>query len=237
MVTQSDMITLAVPLLFQLSVSLVCLAESRMLCRTVISQPDEVTAFTAARATILPCNVTHRCPNIASPIRWFVFRRDHHEEIHVQLRKYSMDGRDLTIHSPQTNDSGVYYCSTAMSSTTTVVVPSIGNGTRLVVREKPNTTTMTALLWTLFAVLALYSLLILSLLICKKTRREIFRSKRRNTPEKRGSTRRLHFHAVVQELYGKGNLRSAGQNTAHSHHGRFENPHAYSPDEDVYQNM
>ncbi|KAJ8344927.1 hypothetical protein SKAU_G00291200 [Synaphobranchus kaupii] len=229
------MVTLAVLLILQLSVSLIYLTESEPTpCRAVISQPDEVATLTSAQDTTLPCLITQPC---LSKVRWFVFRHKSHQEIRAQPLKYSPSSRALTIHSPQANDSGVYYCSSVPLDSSRKGAPSIGNGTRLVVRESSNTTIKTALLWTLLVVLTLYSLLILTLLILK-ARREIFRRKRRNTLDKSGSTRKLHFRAVVQELYGKRNLRSTEHTTrTYSHNSKVEHPHAYAPDEDVYQNI
>ncbi|KAG9328998.1 hypothetical protein JZ751_008487 [Albula glossodonta] len=132
------------------------------------------------------------------------------------------------------------------------------------------------LLWSLFSILALYSSLILILLICKKAGCEscLYRVKRSSSRTVRsfsqlhlfnpaeyllnisapscvrlceishccvgnGSTRRLRFHAVVQELYRKRNLHRVSQRTSspHTHQREVENPHSHSPDEDVYQNM
>ncbi|KAJ8253858.1 hypothetical protein COCON_G00204700 [Conger conger] len=226
-----------ISLLFQLSFTLIYMKESLgEACKGLINQTEEVPAFTTVQAITLHCPIPDLCRNSAkSTTHWFVFRNASHQEISARGPKYSIDDKDLTIHSPQTNDSGVYYCGVVLSSKKA----SIGTGTRLVVREKRDTTTQTALLWTLFAVLALYSLLILVLLLSKKTRREIFRSERTSTTDKRGSARRLQFRAVVQELYKRRNLRGTGQNTTqtYSPHSNVERPHAYLPDEDVYQNM
>ncbi|KAJ8251154.1 hypothetical protein GJAV_G00217900 [Gymnothorax javanicus] len=210
------MVTLDVSLLFLLAIALMCLTESRSVpCRAEINQLEEVRVQTSARTTTLPCYITHRCRSGTPYVRWFVFGRDAHRKIQTQTAKYSMNGQNLTIHFLRANDSGVYYCAVFSSK----IVPSIGNGTRLVVRGRPNnTTTKQALLWTLFAVLAVYSALILMLLVSKKARREIFRSKRSST--ERGSTRRQHFHAVVQELYSQGNLPSTGRNSNYANQRR-----------------
>ena len=102
----------------------------------VISQPKEVTVVPLVQDTTLPCSVTHLCRGSApgGTFRWFVFRHASHQEIHAQDPKYSTGHEGLTIHSPRTNDSGVYYCSLVPRSS--AVRPSIGPGTRLVVRGK-----------------------------------------------------------------------------------------------------
>ncbi|KAJ8383973.1 hypothetical protein AAFF_G00212170 [Aldrovandia affinis] len=122
---------------------------------------------------------------------------------------------------PGETSSSTPPCPTTAESTTAPPAsgqqgaPSIGSGTRLVVRESQGSILKHALLWSLVAILALYSLLILALLVSRKIGREthISRRERRNESRKNGSARRRHFRAVVQELYGKRNMCSAGQNT------------------------
>ncbi|KAG7459373.1 hypothetical protein MATL_G00210020 [Megalops atlanticus] len=252
--------SLAVLVLLQLSLSLICMAVHQAnVCRATISQPSEMTAHIGVESAVLPCTITPACSKADTHSHWFVFRQDSHHHLNIQLPKYSIHEGNLSIHSVQANDSGVYYCAATLTASNQQVAPSIGSGTRLVVRENPSTIDGQALLWSLFAIAALYSLIVLILLIYKKVSPRWglhvggiqmnfihgFRwgmshgRKRKDSSRKPTSTRRAHFRAVVQELYGKRTLPHADRNTDHQHCDRnqFEHPHTQSPDEDVYQNV
>ncbi|XP_036407923.1 uncharacterized protein si:ch211-139g16.8 [Megalops cyprinoides] len=233
--------SLAVLVLLQLSLSLICMAVRQAdVCRATISQLSEMTAQIGAESAVLPCTITPTCSKADTHSHWFVFRQDSHHHLSIQLPKYSIHEGNLSIHSVQANDSGVYYCAATLKTSNQQVAPSIGSGTRLVVRENPSTINGQALLWSLFAIAAVYSLIVLILLIYKKTRWGMSHGrKRKDSSRKPTSTRRAHFRAVLQELYGKRSLPHADRNTNHQRcdKNQFEHPHTQSPDEDVYQNM
>ncbi|MCJ8739352.1 hypothetical protein PDJAM_G00046160 [Pangasius djambal] len=116
---------------------------------------------------------------------------------------------------------------------------AIGTGTTLTVKENDYNAGQ-VLLITLVVLLSLYSLIILTLFICIKTGRAmLLKRKQSQSQEKGDSTRRVHFRAVVQELYSKRNLRRNKKNTSTdiSHENKVEEPQSHTVREDIYQNL
>ncbi|CAB1342297.1 unnamed protein product [Coregonus sp. 'balchen'] len=193
-------------------------------CLQVLSlhQPDEVIWRIGGQTASLPCNITYDT-NMEIDLIWFVFKEDAHHSVDLmtQQHKYSLERNALNINSLQANDSGVYHCAALFKNVVCSGAQEIGQGTTLVVREWGMQMTWHVLLWLLFVLLALYSLAVLILIICKKK-----------------NTVRVQFGAVVQELYGKRNLQSNKKNPNHSGpaQNKVESPHSNHP-EDIYQNQ
>uniref|UniRef100_A0A674D1Q9 Ig-like domain-containing protein n=1 Tax=Salmo trutta TaxID=8032 RepID=A0A674D1Q9_SALTR len=144
--------------------------------------------------TSLPCNIAYDI-NRKIDVLWFVFKQDAHHSVNLmtQQHKYSLERNSLNINSLQANDSGVYHCAAVFRDVVCSGAQEIGQGTTLVVRGKSIELNRTLVIYhcdvtNLFAVR--------SLLQKNKVR--------------------VQFGAVVQELYGKRNLRSNKKKPNHS---------------------
>ncbi|XP_041942062.1 uncharacterized protein si:ch211-139g16.8 isoform X2 [Alosa sapidissima] len=189
----------------------------------------------------IPCDVSvTQCPG-GVDFSWHVFRKSSYEWLNLDAgsSKFSvLNEGALEVKSFHVVDSGIYHCGVEYHRTGKQI---IGNGTVVTVTALSHQIRQ-ALLWFLFAVLALYSLIVLTLLILKMTGRDIpiLRGKCGNiNGSKNNSTRRRHFRAVVQELYSKRNLHSSPKppGLPQSADSQFENPHTPTQDDDIYQNM
>ncbi|XP_036794826.1 immunoglobulin superfamily member 6-like isoform X2 [Oncorhynchus mykiss] len=187
-----------------------------------LHQPDDIIWRIGGQSASLPCNIAYDT-NRNIDFLWFVFKQDAHHSVDLitQQHKYSLERNSLNINSLQANDSGVYHCAALFRDVVCSGAQEIGQGTTLVVRERGVQMAWHVLLWLLFVLLVLYSLAILILIIRKKKNKV-----------------RVQFGAVVQELYGKRNLRSNKKNPNHSGpaQNKVESPHSNHP-EDIYQNQ
>ncbi|XP_052375385.1 immunoglobulin superfamily member 6 isoform X2 [Oncorhynchus keta] len=159
----------------------------------------------------------------------------HSVDLMTQQHKYSLERNSLNINSLQANDSGVYHCAALFRDVVCSGAQEIGQGTTLVVRERGVQMAWQVLL---FVLLALYSLAILILIIRKKTGKDIAVCRGTQKSDIQKNKVRVQFGAVVQELYGKRNLRSNKKNPNHSGpaQNKVESPHSNHP-EDIYQNQ
>ncbi|XP_029626713.1 immunoglobulin superfamily member 6-like isoform X1 [Salmo trutta] len=204
-----------------------------------LHQPDEIIWRIGGQSASLPCNIAYDT-NRKMDVLWFVFKQDAHHSVDLmtQQHKYSLERNSLNINSLQANDSGVYHCAAVFRDVVCSGAQEIGQGTTLVVRERGMQMVWHVLLWLLFVLLVLYSLAILILIIRKKTGKDIAVSRGTEKGDFQKNKVRVQFGAVVQELYGKRNLRSNKKNPNHSGpaQNKVESPHSNHP-EDIYQNQ
>ncbi|KAK3552844.1 hypothetical protein QTP86_022539 [Hemibagrus guttatus] len=173
-------------------------------------------------------------------VQWYVFRKDsyHQLDINNQPARYRLEGTGLHISLLSKHDDGVYYCAASYKGLANSGAQDIGSGTTLTVKDN-DYSTWQVLLLTLVVLLSLYSLTILTLFICMKTGRvKLFQGRQRQSQGKGDSTR-VHFGAVVQELYSKRNLRRNKKNTSTevAQENKVENPQPHTRTDDIYQNM
>ncbi|XP_036794824.1 immunoglobulin superfamily member 6-like isoform X1 [Oncorhynchus mykiss] len=204
-----------------------------------LHQPDDIIWRIGGQSASLPCNIAYDT-NRNIDFLWFVFKQDAHHSVDLitQQHKYSLERNSLNINSLQANDSGVYHCAALFRDVVCSGAQEIGQGTTLVVRERGVQMAWHVLLWLLFVLLVLYSLAILILIIRKKTGKDIAVCRGTQKSDIQKNKVRVQFGAVVQELYGKRNLRSNKKNPNHSGpaQNKVESPHSNHP-EDIYQNQ
>ncbi|KAI4888892.1 hypothetical protein NFI96_013362 [Prochilodus magdalenae] len=210
-------------------------------CKIEIRQPQELIVTKDMSASIL-CNFSmSACQDSTHKILWYVFTSHSHHQLDTnkQPLKYRLDGHGLQISSLTTNDDGVYYCAVVLDGSAKDGTQAFGNGTTVMVREHVYRAGQ-AVLVALLVLLALFSLAILTLIICMKTGRRtwLLKGRFRRSDMKNDSSKRVLFGAVVQELYNKRNLRSNKKNpTEVSQENKFENPRTSASKEDIYQNL
>ncbi|XP_019906860.1 immunoglobulin superfamily member 6 isoform X2 [Esox lucius] len=208
-------------------------------CKLLVYQPDEVMWQVSDQSGSLPCTIT---TNSTKPIeiRWFVFSEHsyHLVDLDTYSYKYRLEKQALNINSLQANDSGIYHCAAFLSDMACSGAQTIGQGTTVLVKERGMEITG-YVLWLLFVLLALYSVAVLILLICKKTGRDAtFWEGTRWRRDKKNTTQKIRFGAVVQELYVKRKLRSnKNSEVIDPTQNKVESPHSNLPHEDIYQNL
>ncbi|XP_066545207.1 immunoglobulin superfamily member 6 [Amia ocellicauda] len=214
-------------------------------CTVQVRQLARMTVEENVRSATIHCDINPTNCSGDRQFFWFLFLEASHRELSIQGPKYTLAESSLIISPVLRNDSGIYYCAVAFKESSSYASRGTGDGTVLVVRDSfyiahPKGK---ALLCTILVLLALYSVAISILLIRKKTcqRRWTHRRSRDDTSGKRkgGSTRRKHFGAVVQELYGRKNPRRNAKTTTktHSPSSKLEEPPSPSAADDIYQNM
>ncbi|XP_026180886.1 uncharacterized protein LOC113140955 [Mastacembelus armatus] len=213
---------------FWLSLLLTHLAvtESMGSPENCLTQPVTTIWSSIGQAVVLPCKVSSHCPDTYLHYQWFVFKQNYHFRLNLSSNpsKYSLEGGYLHIKSLDVNDSGIYYCAAVWSAPN---IQDVGLGTTLVV--KGHVTVKQSLLWLSFALLAMYSLAVVTLIILKKHR--CHRSKSRMKTDKNNSTKKIQFRDVLQEMYRKQTAdRSRYQTEAAS--TEFN-----SSGDDIYQNV
>ncbi|XP_063073068.1 uncharacterized protein LOC134463752 [Engraulis encrasicolus] len=192
----------------------------------------------------IPCDVNVvQCGNKKNTeFTWHVLRKSSSELLNTgSSPKYAvLEKGALTVRSFNANDSGVYFCGVSLGDQGKKGQQMIGHGTRVTIAVLSHQIQQ-AFLWLFFAILALYSLIVLILLIMKMMGRDISIGGKSGNGSSSGnsSTRRRHFRAVVQELYSKRNPRNSATSPAHrpALDCQFENPHTTAQDDDIYQNM
>ncbi|XP_062387097.1 uncharacterized protein si:ch211-139g16.8 [Sardina pilchardus] len=213
-------------------------------CEMGVKEPIKEIWLVEDESRCIPCDVSVSGCLGEVHFTWHVFRKSSSEWLNPDLGspKFSVQTEGgLKVKSFQEDDSGIYYCGVTATGHHGTQKQIIGNGTVVTVTALSHQIRQ-ALLWLLFAVLALYSLIVLTLLILKMMGRDIpfLRGKcGNNNGSKNNSTRRRHFRAVLQELYSKRNLHSRPKTPGRSHSAasQFENPHSPTQDDDIYQNM
>lgn len=210
-------------------------------CIINVTQPQERLHGRFNQSISISCHVNMSCPNSIPDMLWYVFRTDSYYQLGIknQPTKYRLEGTELHINWLSHSDDGVYYCAVSDRVAANSGAQAIGTGTTLTVKENEYNTGQ-VLLFTLVALLSLYCLIILALVIFIKSGRvKLLKGRQRQSQGKDDSTRRVHFGAVVQELYSKRNLRRIKKNTSTevSQENKVENPQSRTEREDVYQNM
>uniref|UniRef100_A0A4W5RS56 Ig-like domain-containing protein n=1 Tax=Hucho hucho TaxID=62062 RepID=A0A4W5RS56_9TELE len=181
---------------FQTSIFLFYIMGNNENCLPGLSlhQPDEVIWRVGGQSASLPCNIAYDTSS-KMDFLWFVFKQDAHHSVNLmtQQHKYSLERNSLNINSLQANDSGVYHCAALFRDVVCSGAQEIGQGTTLVVRGKSIELNRT---------LVIYHCDVTNLFdVCSLLQK---------------NTVRVQFGAVVQELYGKRNLRSNKKNPNHS---------------------
>lgn len=208
-----------------------------------ISQP-RTALWDIGQTATLPCNAVVSCVSRCSnETLWFFFNTESqkYEQINMLLRppRYSLARHALRIQGLRPNDTGVYHCAVTLGGLGRPGAQEIGPGTSLLVRDM--LVDWSALLWSLFVLLALYSLAVLVLVIWKKSGQEITVCRKRfpTSDEENSETRqkdkakRGQFRAVVQELYG----RRKALNPKSSGPQRVKGPQSKPPTDNIYQNL
>ncbi|XP_076853408.1 uncharacterized protein LOC143508631 [Brachyhypopomus gauderio] len=233
-----------VPLTFAFIIAQVLHVE---VCQVAVDQP-KLLFGKVHQSVSIPCHATVLSCTSGSPTLkrlWYVFKKDSHFQLDTdgQPLKYRLEDYHLSVSSLSADDNGVYYCAVTLNDTLNSPnrgMQAFGSGTTVTVKERSFTTGLLLLLL-LAVLLLLYSLTILSLIVCIKTRGStLFLQRRLRTSQiKNTSTRRVHFRAVVQELYKKKNLRS-GRGTSineASSENKFESLQCRAERESIYQNL
>ncbi|XP_062841128.1 uncharacterized protein si:ch211-139g16.8 [Trichomycterus rosablanca] len=210
-------------------------------CSVNVTQPEEHIYGRINESVSIDCLVKWLdCADNEHQVFWYVFNSDSHHQLNTesQPHKYSVDNKMLQIKSLSHSDDGVYYCATEKTNhTTTFGMQAFGKGTTLMVTDNHFSTSQVLLL-TLVVLLSIYSLIILSLIICIKMGRATSFIKKRTSKRqvKSDSNKSVHFGAVVQELCSKRNLH---RNKKPSSNDVSQENKLKSPDgkDDIYQNL
>ncbi|XP_029998291.1 uncharacterized protein LOC115425004 [Sphaeramia orbicularis] len=217
---------------------LIYLPVTESMDKTVcLSQPKVVWRKTEQSA-VLSCTVHSNCSDTGLQYRWFVFRKDTHSEVHDSPPKCVLNGPTLHINSLDVTDSGIYHCAAvSLDREPEAGRQHIGLGTTLVVREK--TKVRHILLWLSFILMAIYSLVILALVILKKYGYHRTCIKMNKTSNVKTSSKRMQFRDVLQELYSR---RNSERNKQSARRNRPQTDEAASPKfngsiDDIYQNV
>ncbi|XP_027141153.1 immunoglobulin superfamily member 6 isoform X2 [Larimichthys crocea] len=210
---------------FSLLLTYLPVTESMENADSCLSQPETVILQTGQSA-FLPCTVSSHCSANDWDYEWISFKES--TCIRINLKnplKYSLEGASLHIRSLQANDSGIYYCAALNHGDSAHGTQHVGFGTTLVVRERFKIRTKHILLWLSFVLLAIYSLVILTLIIKKCGCRKNAKTEK----TKKTSTKKTQFRDVLQEMYSKRNFERSKQTA-----GNTDNN---SSSDDIYQNV
>ncbi|XP_045884930.1 uncharacterized protein si:ch211-139g16.8 isoform X1 [Micropterus dolomieu] len=201
------------------------------------AESSEVILRKTGQNAVLPCTASTRCSPEDVNYEWFSFKQHSHVRLNLTdiQHKYSLDGSSLHIKSLHTNDSAIYYCAASCGGQ----APGrehVGSGTILRVREHVKIMVRRILLWLSFVLLAIYSSVLVTLLLKKYGCKTVCRRKRKTV--KNNSTKKTQFRDVLQELYSRRNLERSKQ-TANRKRSQAEAPSTEfnSQTDDVYQNV
>ncbi|XP_056144432.1 uncharacterized protein si:ch211-139g16.8 [Lampris incognitus] len=131
-----------------------------------IEEPTKLMPVQSGRSVSLPCNISSRCPGPVQ-YQWFVFRKHSHHQIHSDAVKYILETSSLQINELGEEDSGIYHCAAFVNGTQSPGAQAIGLGTTLVVRVNQHMI-WHILLWLLFALLLIFSLVMMIFIYHKK---------------------------------------------------------------------
>ncbi|XP_049925700.1 immunoglobulin superfamily member 6 [Epinephelus moara] len=221
---------------FWCSLLLSCLPVIESVEKGCLSQPNKVIWKKTGRSADLHCTVRSHCLPNNFHYEWFVFK----ENVHFCLNlnnpaKYSLNEASLHITSLQVNDSGIYHCAAALNGSSASGAQHVGMGTTLVVREQDRTWLKDIVLWLSFVLLAIYTLVIVTLILKKYGYKM---SGRTDSTDKRISTKKVQFRDVLQEMNSKGKL-GRGKKTASRHRPEAEasSTEFNNSADDIYQNV
>uniref|UniRef100_UPI0037E8A14C immunoglobulin superfamily member 6 n=1 Tax=Semicossyphus pulcher TaxID=241346 RepID=UPI0037E8A14C len=202
-----------------------------------LSQPNELVWQKTGQNVVLPCNISSHCATTEMHYEWFTFKENSHLCLNVSSnpQKYSLEGPSLRIKSLHTNDSGIYHCAAVSQGEPAQGKQHVALGTTLVVRE--NVELMTGLLWSSFALLAIYSLAVVTLII-KKYNCSVDGCRRMRKTYKNNSTKTRRFRDVLQEINSRNNLERSKQAVNRNlSHTEAASTDFNSPADDIYQNV
>ncbi|KAM8844226.1 immunoglobulin superfamily member 6 [Spinachia spinachia] len=185
---------------------------------------------------VLKCAIESHCFNELH-YEWFIFNARTHAHLNLSSdsQKYSLEGTSLKIKSLLVNDSGIYHCAVESSGDPAPGAQHVALGTTLVVREH-NKIMIRYFLWASFALLAIYSLALVTLIIKKYGRKNISRSKSKT--KKKNSTKNAQFRDVLQEMYSRRNLDKGQKDVSRNRsHAEAANTEVDNSNEDIYQNV
>ncbi|XP_066499101.1 uncharacterized protein si:ch211-139g16.8 [Hoplias malabaricus] len=213
-------------------------------CHLEVIQPEKQILGTENQSVSITCQFNiSSCSSSLQEVLWYVFTHNSHHQLDPKENsgKYKLEENRLHINSLSTSDEGVYYCAVTLNGLGKDGSQAFGNGTTVslqghVIQTKHVGYTV---LLALMVLLTIYSLIILTLIICVKTGRStLFRKERSRRQIKSDLSNRAHFGVVVQELYNKRNLRSKKKKSRYASHDiKFENPQPHAEIEDIYQNL
>ncbi|XP_010772051.1 uncharacterized protein isoform X2 [Notothenia coriiceps] len=206
-----------------------------------LSQPNKMIWRKTGQSVSLKCSLSSNCLPKDLQFEWFAIKENVHLPLNVSMNphKYSLDKASLNIMSLHTNESGIYYCA-VFSECTAPGIPYVALGTTLVVTEHI-TLVRHILLWLSFALLATYSLAIVTLILKKcgcKTGVCRKRGETDKTPREIHSFKTTHFRDVLQEMYSKRNLEK-GIKAENKKRSQAEAPSTEfnCSTDDIYQNV
>nr|XP_040046931.1 immunoglobulin superfamily member 6 isoform X2 [Gasterosteus aculeatus aculeatus] len=198
--------------------------------------PKKILLRQTGRIAVLNCPIESHCFKDLR-YRWFVFKENMHAHLDFRsdfgLEKYTQEGASLQINSVQVNDSGIYHCAVESGVDPAPRAQHVALGTTLVVREP--ITMIRYFLWASFALLATYSLILVTLIIkkygCKNVSRSVSKTKK-------NSIKKAQFRVVLQEMYSRRNL-DKGKKDGSRNRSQAEaaNTEFANPNEDIYQNV
>ncbi|CAJ1074991.1 immunoglobulin superfamily member 6 isoform X1 [Xyrichtys novacula] len=172
-----------------------------------LSQPVKVIWRKSGQSVVLPCNINSHCSTSNMRYVWFSFKEDTHHPLVLQSDspKYNLNGASLHIKSLHANDSGIYHCAAESTGEPAQGKQHVALGTTLVVRDKVNLMVRDVLLWLSFALLAIYSLALVTLIV-RKSGCSLGICGRMRKTYKTNSTKTRQFRDVLQEIHRRNNL-------------------------------
>ncbi|XP_022522761.1 immunoglobulin superfamily member 6 isoform X2 [Astyanax mexicanus] len=230
--------------IFQITLFLLFITElSASGCSLEVRQPNKQLFGEEHQSISISCNISiSSCSSSSPEVVWYVFTSGSHHQLDTKNHptKYHLKNHQLQISQLTSSDDGVYYCAVAISDLTTAGAQAFGTGTTVTVHE-PSQYAGRSVLLALLVLLVLYDITLLTYMICIKTGRgsSFFNGRFRKSDTKIDSSKKVHFGAVVQELYNRRNLhkKSASASGEASPDNKIENPHFQTEGEDIYQNL
>lgn len=204
-----------------------------------LQQPNRHIWGKIGQKAVLHCTVNSDCPTEGRHFEWFAFKENVHFRLNLGQEKYSLNGPSLHIKSLHGNDSGIYHCASVSSAGSGCCAHHVGPGQTLIVRDKHQPIVRHILLFLLLALLAVYSLAVLTLIILKKYGFSLKGwRKTERSHKKYSSKKKTQFRDVLQEMYRKRNLEK-GKQAASGNHFQVEVVHSDldSSAEGIYQNI
>ncbi|KAF3700197.1 Immunoglobulin superfamily member 6 [Channa argus] len=192
-----------------------------------LTQPISEIKRKVEQDALLPCTASAECSENGMSYKWFVFKKNQHSSIEVDFNspRFSLDRASLRIKSLNVNDSGIYHCAAEWTREPTKGKQHVGMGTTLTVRALESMTKH-ILLWLSFVLLAIYSSVILTLILSKKN----------NSTNK--ARPKSQFRDVLQEMYNKKKLQSDTQTTgSNPSEAQTASSDLKSSIDDIYQNV
>ncbi|KAK2893858.1 immunoglobulin superfamily member 6 [Channa argus] len=208
-----------------------------------LTQPISEIKRKVEQDALLPCTASAECSENGMSYKWFVFKKKQHSSIEVDFNspRFSLDRASLRIKSLNVNDSGIYHCAAEWTREPTKGKQHVGMGTTLTVRALESMTKH-ILLWLSFVLLAIYSSVILTLILSKKFAcnrsicRGSFRTDKNNSTNK--ARPKSQFRDVLQEMYNKKKLQSDTQTTgSNPSEAQTASSDLKSSIDDIYQNV